>query len=115
MKISDAYERFRNYVNFGQPESLFDLQNLDTNFIDKALYGSLNRIHTDLLGQVICIGDIVSYGKIGGYKGLSVGVLLGFTDGGFRVARIHKDPGVEYFYCGDMQTPGQVTVIKGKR
>lgn len=115
MKISEAFDRFSNMVNFVQPESLFDLQNLDTNFIDKVLFGKMNQLRTDLLGQVICIGDVVSYGKIGGYKGLSVGILLGFTDGGFRVARIHKDPGTNHFHCYDFDTPGQVTVVKGKK
>lgn len=112
MTIKEAFDLFRNYFNFVQPQSVFDLESLDRTFIDKALHGNANQIKEDLLGQVIRIGDIVSYGKIGGYKGLSVGVLLGYTSDGYRVARFYKDPNVEYFYCSEIQTPGLVTVVK---
>lgn len=115
MSIKESFNRFRNMFNFIQPESLFDLENLDVSFIDKELHGPVNQIRTDLLGQIVSIGDIVSYGQIGSYKGLSVGVLLGYTPDGYRVARIYKDPHVSHFYCSEIQTPGQVTVVKGKK
>ncbi|WNL63119.1 hypothetical protein [Citrobacter phage Ci1] len=115
MKITDAFEKFRNYFNFVQPESLFELETLDLSQIDKTLHGNTNRMYTDLLKQHIRIGDIVSYSKIGSYKSISVGVVLGFTDGGYRVARFYKDPQVDYFYCSEIQTPGIVTVVRQNR
>lgn len=69
----------------------------------------------DMIGNHISPGDIVSYSSIGGGKGLSVGVLLGFTREGYRVAYYpyyhnrDKDS-VVHTYC--METPFQVTLVR---
>ncbi|QHJ78955.1 MAG: hypothetical protein [Caudoviricetes sp.] len=115
MTIKDAYQQFLNYIDFIQPESLYDLETIDLNHIKPELHGNLNRIREDSLGQSIQIGDLVAYGKIGGYKGLSKGFVLGYTNDGYRVARIQKNREDNYYYCSELQTPGDVILINENR
>lgn len=118
MKIIDAYDKFRHYINFIQPESVYDLENIDVSQIDKCLHGNLNRHYTDSLGQTLQIGDLVAFDKIGGScKGISKGILLGFTDSCYRVARVYRDRHQQYFHCDQMQTPyqGSAILIKTNR
>lgn len=109
MNMTEAFDKFRNYFNFVQPQSVYELEMLDRRMIDTAIHGKANRMHVDGLGQLIRIGDLVAYSSK--KRGTCTGIVLGYTDQGYRIARIYKDPHMDYFYCSDLETPFGATVL----
>lgn len=112
MNINEAFSIFMSNNRIGFKEIYANDPELEIH--PKLMQGTPKE---DLIGNSISIGDVVSFSSMGSWKGkgLSVGVVLGFTKDGFRVAVYEythcRDKGSEV-YAYAMNAPPQVTLLR---
>lgn len=90
MTLNEAYTQVANYFNNQNFSTIEHLKNFDTKEIPTGLVGKVRQAF-DFFGRSIEIGDVVSYGRKGSYKGLCVGIIIGYTTQGFRIIPLWKD------------------------
>lgn len=110
MNINEAFGLFKEQNQIGFKEIYANDPELEIH--PKLMQGTPKE---DMIGNLISVGDIVSFSSTGPWKGISVGVILGFTKEGFRVAVY------EYYHTRDydkdvfayiMNTPHQVILVR---
>lgn len=71
-------------------------------------------IKPDSMGNEIAPGDIVALDKGGKYSGCMVGILLGWTEGGYRVAGFRTTVNFpeQRIVEGSLRSPHQVFLVK---
>ncbi|ASZ76381.1 hypothetical protein [Proteus phage PM2] len=110
MNINEAFSLFKEQNKIGFKEIYANDPELEIH--PKLMQGTPKE---DMIGNLISVGDIVSFSSTGPWKGISIGVILGFTKEGFRVAVY------EYYHPRDydkdvfayiMNTPHQVILVR---
>ncbi|QQV89596.1 hypothetical protein SJ_178 [Proteus phage SJ_PmiM] len=110
MNINEAFSLFKEQNQIGFKEIYANDPELEIH--PKLMQGTPKE---DLIGNSISVGDVVSFSSTGSWKGISVGVVLGFTKDGFRVAVYEYNHVRDYdkeVFAYSMNTPPQVTLLR---
>lgn len=111
MSITEDYAEFR----YRLPNELLIDDILELN-IPESLKGKKGRNHDDIMHQIINVGDIVSYSRRGNkVKGIGVGLLVGFTESGFRVANIRVSKSSICRLGQKLETPPNVVLMHKRK
>lgn len=112
LTLNEAFDKFKNYVNFVKPISLIDLISLHTSMIDPVCYGKKEIF--DEVQRIVKPGDLVSFCVK--KHGHCYGILMGTTTCGYRVLRIKSCYDAQnqqrYFDAREVCTPFEIMLCE---